>query len=362
MNDAISRIEQLLVQDPNNIDLRLDLANLLCSEDDPLGDLIKIQCALKNAPDDKQLRQKEEALLDTYFGELAWVENSDSSLDWFCGFIRSAVLSSDTPHKNIFNLLTKLLSSPTARFLIEMHLGIVEYPRDNQTSCGGTVIFNGYQPIADYISNTVLPPTLQKLFVGKIPWWCDVHRWHIHLGDWTNSWASLSRLRYLAMYGGHLNFESISLPNLQYLAGNWALSKSNIQALSNASWPFLKTLILNIGNINSISSLYPLFQNDLFPRVTHLRLHHVSHCNDLITFLARSNILPQLNQLGLLDNDLDESGVSALLQHADSFGHLKVLDVSGCTLEKNFEIKLLERLPNIKTGLYGIDPRNPDTW
>src|SRR5262245_58194484 len=108
-----------LVSRPDDIELRLVIADRLQDAGDPRGELIAVQCALAEARDPGErarLRARETELVR---GGLPGLDPAAVELEWRLGFVRAATVL-DRPCE----LVPALLAHPAARLIEELAVAV----------------------------------------------------------------------------------------------------------------------------------------------------------------------------------------------------------------------------------------------
>jgi uncharacterized protein (TIGR02996 family) len=116
---AVDEIEAAILEDPDQTDAYLVLADTLLERGDPRGELIVVQHQLLARPDDAALRQHERRLIDAALQELGGLPLR--AVEWRLGFIRRAELDvAKQPHPD--RTLRALLDHPSAQLMTELRV------------------------------------------------------------------------------------------------------------------------------------------------------------------------------------------------------------------------------------------------
>ena len=307
-------------------------ADWLQDSGDPRGELAQIQLQLAKDPKNKALKKTEKALLrqhgDTWLGKLADTRGR-LELAWHAGFITKARIADRSdedgdadeeeapkpPH--VEKVLEWLLASPSARFLRDLTIGIVELDDENN-----------YTNVAKIIGKHYLP-ALRSLYLGDFHGEETELNWS-DLGNLEPIWGAVPNLETLRLKSGSLKVGSIVLPHLKHFElVTGGMNAKTATAIANASWPSLEKLSTQIGPGDGGSSvktshLQPILDGDGLPRLTHLGITNFNETHKLIDPLASSKILPQLAELDLQMGTLGDESIARLFAVQRAFAHVKL--------------------------------------
>jgi uncharacterized protein (TIGR02996 family) len=326
------RLAEAIAADPVDPGPYLVYADWLQGKRHPRGELIALQSARQQRPDDKKLREAEEALLAKHPKlvpeRLALMTQKTrkkhppyalSEVRWENGFIASARLARFFPEPNhtIRELLVELLEHPAGRFLRELELG-VSLPEDGISSYAGAL--NELERLS--------PPTLRRLSVVAAP--IDAAEIAFtELGPLGEVMRSLPALEVLNLAGRSMVFDPVSLPKLRVLSVA-AVDTSVIPLLAFWSLPALEELRLDCGDAPIDEKLLAeILSGTAYPRLRKLELVRTAGTDALVPGLSTSAVLPKLQTLSLAHGRLSNAGAAAVLAARGTFQHLAVLDLSG---------------------------------
>ncbi len=338
--------EAAILKNPEDPKAYLVYADWLQSHDNPVGELIALQHAKKENSD--QAKAIIEENFEAWFGEAAAEahEAEDLDLTWRWGFIDSVWCghqgydsSSDAPE-----VLNRVLSSPLARFVRSVTLGLTDY-EDGEPQA---------QNLVDVLVKRA-PQALQRLEVADFEYPDDTEMSWAHPGDMKSVWKAMPGLREVVFRGGNLEVGKIDAPELKsFTIETGGLSKENVENILGAKWPKLETLKIWLGQENygfesSLDDFKPLFDAKGLGSVKHLGIMNSEFADELIPALAKSKILKQLETLDLSLGTLTTDGAKALKEHLGAFKHLQslnlkenLLDEEGIALVKTLGLNIID--------------------
>lgn len=322
-NARNEELEQLLSQDPDNVELYLVYGDWLQEQGDPLGELMARQAVLAVDPTPENQAAAEEHLRrhqDYFLGRL--IEAAKAvQLEWHMGFLRAARLGLPDGAKDEFQgaiLLDWLLALPTARFLRELWLGPFEHGSADQYAEMMQVLL------------AVERPTMRDLFIGPLD---DTPASSASdVGDLSGLAAGLPELRRLEVRAGHVTFDELELPWIEELVLEIDnLTSENLAALAGSRLPFLERLALRSpasrpGNDPQV--LERLLSGEGLPVLETLGLGLSSVTGALLELLVESPLLAQIEELDLSGADLTDANAALIAKHRKRFSHLARLDLS----------------------------------
>ena len=378
-NAALAKV---IDADPNDEGAWSVYADWLQSQNDPRGELAVVQERLRASAKDKALLAAEKKLLKDHaasiVGDLAvymtkegkpdipgvtgksalepefrGYENSPVpvAVQWRSGFFSQVTVGhpgydwSPATKKtkgeddeggegmqiDAVKLILSVLSSPAARFMTSLRIGMPNDPDDGECH---------FQPLLKKIAGHEALARLRKLYLGDISQGESENSW-VEIGDITKLYPSLKSLRSLTLNGNNrTKLGTIALPELRDLTIiTGGLDKKNLESLAAAKWPKLKKLELwlgdkNYGGNSKIKDLAPILSSKLFPKLEHLALRNCEYADDIAKALPGSTIVKQLESLDLSKGTMTEAGVAALVAGKASLSHLKRLDLSDNFLGK----------------------------
>jgi hypothetical protein len=271
--------------------------------------------------------------------------------DWRLGFLRGATIE-DPSGKAAAATFEKLARLPAARFLRDLTFAVPTY-----------------QPIIDALARDP-PRTLRTLsfrFGGGEPWSLPFMLRYLIASrqrcTFAHLYAKLPQLQSLqiSLHRGVTDLGRIDLPELRSLGiglyredtdlGRLELpklrdlsfggfTKAQLRSVAIAQWPKLMRLRLTMSSSNDeeakqdgdgdqgwLEVLAPLLDAQGTPAVRWLEFSHVPFADLLPEALARSNVLKQLVVLGISWSPMSDAGAQAILDHAEAFAHLQVLNL-----------------------------------
>jgi hypothetical protein len=170
-------------------------------------------------------------------------------------------------------------------------------------------------------------------------------------------WPRLHALTHLYIVGPSLGVDrerfslgNIDLPSLIHFARqSEALSRTELKQIANASWPKLEALTLGIGfeSATTVKDLVPIFAGENLPVLNKLAIRHCNIADALIPMLAKSRLLPQLEQLDFFQSNLTPMGAEQLLKFHKEFSHLTQIGIRETCLSKDDQQRLVAVLPGI---------------
>jgi uncharacterized protein (TIGR02996 family) len=335
-----AKLEAAIYKDPDDPDLYLVYGDWLQAQGDPRGELIALQHAAKSAPAKKLL----DAHAAHFWGKLAdcrdllepqedWRKKQieGSPTKWGTGFLQSIWIANNfdrsTMHDgklseiDVAEALGWLLDHPSARFVRELTVGIIDYEE------------NSYAGIAKVIGKRELP-TLRALYLGDFSSEDTELNWS-RAGDLSPIYKACPNLEVLTIRSGSMKLGKIALPKLTTLRViTGGLDKASLKSVCEAKWPALEHLSLQLGQDGGIKvkDLQPIFDGKAFPKLTHLGLGNAEITDAICEALATSRIAAQLESLDLSQGTMGDAGATALA--AGKFGKLASLDVSDNWLSK----------------------------
>ena len=322
---------------------------------DPRGELIALQTAgkAKAKAADKHLAQHRAALL----GALAELSPPDVTLAWANGFIAKARIAydanedgDDDTEAEVVGWLVSLLDEPSARFLRDLTVGIVQ------------TVDNSYDAVIREIGRRPRP-ALRSLFLGDFDSEQTEISWS-SVGDLTKLCGACDRLERLTLKSGSMNLGKpgqLVFPRLRELTViTGGLSKESLKAIVAAHLPSLETLQLYLGTENYGCNLKrkdvdALLASERLPRLTRLGLVNSELADELCAVLHLSPLVAQVKQLDLSLGTLSDAGVSTLTTYAKGLAHLDKLDLGRSYVSPAVAKQLQKALPN--TGVLADYPR-----
>lgn len=301
-------------------------ADWLLERGDPAGELVAVQLALEDAPDDPALRARERELLagrDAELRRLYAYAVSQEIADpvWRRGLLYAVTVGGDAYSAGNAQAYEELLRDPISRFLREL------------TVRPATVMYGEPTPddaaIVDAIAAHGAPRALRRLAFDPLGFQISWTR----LTDLSPIYRHLPRLEELVISAGDVTLGAIELPALRaFELVTGGLPRHALASVAAARWPHLERLVLYLGAPRyggdcELADLAALLAATLPSGVRTLGLCNCEFADELVPVLARSPLLPRLRHLDLSQGTLGDAGAQALLEHAAAFRHLDALDL-----------------------------------
>lgn len=318
-----SDLERAIVENPDDRDAWLVLADAHQSKGDPRGELIALQLAGEtDAGKQRAARQyfeKHREALD-YTREL-------TDVTWRRGFIHAAIVTwreGFTPVE-IRSVLEKLLRHPAGRFLHDLAIGFDEYPRE--------LVLHG---AVDAIAELAIP-SLRRLHLGYFEPYPDAGQLMssgaVVVADLALLWRALPRLQKLVMYNKFALGEVVHDKLEHFELRAKGLSGAVARSVSAAQLPAVRHLEVwygeeGLGGDASFLDIAPLLARHDLPALRYLGLKSCEFTDEICDGIAKTRLLRQLEVLDLSMGTMSDAGVDAIMQSAATFKHLKKIDVS----------------------------------
>jgi uncharacterized protein (TIGR02996 family) len=339
LDARFTELERSIVENPDDRDAWLVLADFQQSKGDPRGELIALSIA--GETDQEKRRKADEWLAahrDVLLGPLA----EHDGWTWHRGYIDSAFLSYPDESGAASRMLELLLQHPSGRFLRDLSIGF-----DGSTE---DTLENVTMVLAEH---TV--PTLRALYLGSFeyPEQCEMSWFNV--GDLSLLWRALPRLTKLTVQG-NMTLGEIAHDKLEHLElFTGGLPAESARSVSAANLPALRHLEVwygseSYGGNASIFDVAPLLARHDLPALRHLGLKNCEFTDEICDGIARSRLLRQLATLDLSMGTMSDDGADALVQHAAAFKHLKSIDVSASFLTSDGIARLQKLGPEIIDG------------
>jgi uncharacterized protein (TIGR02996 family) len=333
-------LEKQILAAPDDGDAYIVYGDWLQGQGDVRGELVALQHG-KKTKEANALIKKHGAL---FLGELATKKPEKLELEWFCGFIKKAVIgwppfSWDLEDESedgevdwgeyCKKQLTEFLKLPSTQFIQELELGPV--PGEEEMSMAS---------LAEAIDE-VKPATLRSLFLGRTGDW-DISSTSVAAPDS----KSMRGLRTLRIRGGSVTLDKIDLPELtSFVIESGQLDKANLKTIANAKWPKLEKLEIwcgdpNYGASGSAKDLQPIFDATGLKRLKHLGVMNCPFADAVVKALVKSKILAQLETLDLSMGNLSDRGVDVMVAAKGAFAHLAMLNLDDNALTDVSKAKL----------------------
>ncbi|HEU0030087.1 MAG TPA: TIGR02996 domain-containing protein [Kofleriaceae bacterium] len=333
-------LERAIEDDPDDPAAYSVLADCLQSHGDPRGELI----ALQLAGQDLEAAARLAADRARFLGPLAEHELCYDHLyhrpvppafEWRHGFIQTARMSYNAIWEEAFkgpicDVLELLLRHPSGRFLVELVLMYNGDPSEDDL-----------QSLIDCLVR-LAPPTLRRLVIGDE---VDQISWY-HVGDLGAVWAAAPRLRELEIEAGTFALGTIEAPELRRaIFKTGGLSADSGDAIAHAVVPAIEQLEIYFGDPEygatcGMQPVHVLLDRTDLPHLHHLGLEDAVFADEICAALPGSKLLRQLRSLDLSQGIMTDAGAQILLDHADAFAHLDVLNLEHNYLSAGMVTKL----------------------
>ncbi len=332
-----SELERAIVDDPEDPEPYLVLADHLQAQGDPRGELIVLQLRGETDPAaDAAAQQYLAKHVGPLLGPLAPHQkvhdgSNDDSFTWRRGYIDRAKIScpDDDNDESAAEIVELLLRHPAGRFLRHLAVGFDGAPGDG--ALDGVI-----RALAEQLA-----PSLRKLHLGDFvyPDECEISWFQV--GTLGELWRALPRLQHLIVQGGTFELGDIEherLERLEVFTGGLAVT--NARAIASLRCPQLRHLEVWYGGEDhgwdgSIQDIAPLLARVDLPQLRHLGLRNCELADEICAAIATSPLLPQLAVLDLSMGTLSDDGARMLARHRDALRHLAVLDVSKSFLSSD---------------------------
>ena len=331
-------LEQVLRQNPSDVDNLLVYADYLQEHNDPFGRLLAFAIAAgqdPGSPQGKAARREYDRVFaankQQWLGIAAdWLDRGDAlALTWQHGCVTQArvgyAYDEESPATAV--LVKALLHSPVCRFLQSLTIAATEGVQDGYVYFGDCI---------DELLGAETPPPLRSLTIGDCyPPEADLS-W-LSIGDCSGIFSVFPQLEYFRTRGSGVRFDRLRHANLKALTvESGGLESDAVVSIANARLPALESLEVWFGSAeygadSDISMLEPLLRGKGFPALKHLGLMNSEFEDEIVQALAGAPILKQLKTLDLSMGTMSDTGATVLLEHAGAFQHLEHID-----LEQNF--------------------------
>ncbi len=275
------------------------------------------------------------------------------SLTWKHGTIEelSLVPEDEDTNETFGDVLERALEHPAGRLMRRLVLGL--WPDNMDWS------FDAHLAL---LANGPVLPLLHTLDLSREAPLMDQPSWR-RVGDLRLLWKLAPRLRELRLFGGPgnegepaISFGAIVAPHLETLSfKSGGLDRSVARDIGRASLPRLSNLELwfgreEFGNSHTLKDLAGILGGAKLPALDSLGLRNSEWGFDLIEAVAKSAILPRLDELDLSDGVLGHESVPLLLTHAERFAHLKRLSLDNNFFESTSKKALKQAIPGLEFG------------
>lgn len=299
-----------ILNEPENAELYLELADCLLANGDPRGHLIQLDYAASLDPDHAKYRDRFLEHYSSYF--MGNLETPRSlKLEWSFGYIHRASLhlEHDT-NQSSYAIAKHLFTHPSARFL---HTLTVEFNQPSNYWGTHDYTDNEYRqfdfnPVVRALAESGPLESVKKLQVGRGP----LNEDDVYACDFSAVWQNLPGLHHVEIdlteksdefERKNVKLGQIIAPDLKhFVLSTSGLRAANRQSLYHANWPNLETLSL-------CANAPELFANDQdykglkkLKHLTHLELKN----NHYRCIPPGITTLSGLTTLNLSDNELHE--------------------------------------------------------
>ncbi|MCA9683448.1 MAG: molybdenum metabolism regulator, partial [Myxococcales bacterium] len=280
-----------------------------------------------------------------------------ATVEWKYGLLRSVRVASpeyDWSGTAPATVLRALVESPAARLLSAITIGLMESEYPVSLNKG-----------IDAISKAGKLEALTDLFIGDFEYPDEQEISWVAVGKVGKLFPAMPNLRSLHVRGGEIDLGTLELPKLErLLIETGGLPRESIAGIAAAKAPELAHLEVwfgrrDYGGSDDITALDALWANPNLPQLKHLGLQNAEMQDQIAAALANSKILAQVESVDMSMGTMHEPGARAILAAADSFKHLKSLN-----LEENYiSDALAERLSKaFGAKVDWSDQDEPDEW
>ncbi len=347
------RYESAITEAPDSVDGYAAYGQWLSKHDDPLGELVSVQLALRKKARDTALLAKQRDLLDrhasAWLGALASDEGFEA--EWRWGFLEVVELGVDERcAMDGVDALTSLFRLPTARFLRELTLGDFGGEEDPTED---------FSPLVQAMVKSPPPKTLRRLVIDPK----RVRLSSIEMGEMGPLLAQLQQLEELSVRAAVVGLGKIDLPELLRFKLVTRATKAVVRSIATARWPKLSNLVIGFGKTAggaTLVDLAPIFDGTTTPSLTHLGLRGLPFADEVVLKLRGSKILPRLRSLDLSRGALTRAGADMLVEMHKSLAHMEDLDLSGCALPRATVAALIKTFGDRLTVDEGSDDDHDD--
>jgi uncharacterized protein (TIGR02996 family) len=333
-------LEAAILADPDDDEACMVYADWLQTQGDPRGELAAVQQQLLRQPKSAKLKNQEAKLLEQHsahlLGKLADVLDMVQDIEWHMGFIRSATVKNVHERSDLFDeperemiaveeVLGWLLDHPSGRFLRDLTVGIVDFED------------NGYGGVAQALGKRRLP-AMRTLFLGDFIYEETELNWS-HAGNIEPLYKAVPNLQSLTVRSGSMTLGKINLPELrEFVTITGGMGDEATRSICTARWPKLERLSLQFGRryesaTTDVKEIRPLLDAKGLPNLKHLGITNAEFTDAVCAELPRSKVLPQLVELDLKMGTMGEAGARAIIDNAEKFKHLELLDVQDNYLD-----------------------------
>ena len=162
---------------------------------------------------------------------------------------------------------------------------------------------------------------------------------------------------------GNIELNRINLPNLEsFTLQTGGLTAENMESILSAYWPKLQSLEIWFGDKDygatvDIDQLEPIFEGHNLSNLKKLCLMNATFTNQVVTKLATSKILPQIEHLDLSKGCMTQAVLTTLITHKEAFINLKSFIVAENSLDQATVETLKSLFPFMVTG----EQKNPNS-
>ncbi|MCB9673989.1 MAG: WGR domain-containing protein [Alphaproteobacteria bacterium] len=337
-------------------------ADWLQAEGDARGDLVAVQLALLDKPDDAQLKKREAELLEknarAWLGEFRpegpW--EGAHEVDWHNGFWQRAKIwvDWDLEEPDFPKMLGVVLRHPSAKFLDTLELGLA----DNEGE-------NFYQEAMDSLVKHGIRKGLRTLHIGDFEYPDETEISWTEVGSFSKCWTILPDLEDLTITGGSIEIGVPTAPKLKSLKlETGGLPQEPAQQLAKASLPALERLEIwfgteDYGGSCTAADAAAIASNAKgLPKVKWLGFMNADFANEIPAAIAQTPLLKQVDDLDLSMGTMTDEGAQALLDLAPRFAHLKSLNLDENFITDAMAEKLKAALPMVEIG----SQEDPGDW
>ena len=329
LDARFTELERAIVENPDDREAYLVLSDFQQSKGDPRGELIALMLAGETDPaKEKAALKYRDAHHEALIGPLVPHQkvrdgSSDDAFTWRRGYIHKATISCpDDGDEGAADILELLVHHPSGRFLNELVIGFDGLPGDSDL-----------QSVIDILAHQMVP-SLRKLHLGEFeyPEQCEISWFTV--GNLAELWRAVPRLMHLIVQGAEFTLGDIEHDKLEHLElRTGGLPSAVARSVTAARLPALRHLEVwygseTYGGDASFLDVAPLLERHDLSALRTLALKNCEFTDEICDGISRSRLLRQLEVLDLSMGTMSDTGVDAIVAHADAFKHLKTIDVS----------------------------------
>lgn len=351
-------LEEAIFADPSSEDAWHNYAEWLKGEGDSRAELIELELAGGSS----RVKSLYDANLKEWAGEAlaANIKKYEKiedilKLEWQYGYIKSVRVGAswDAEDANPVSILGTVLKSPSAKFIQNITLGLVDMEGMEDGEAG-------FQKGILAITKSGKLKALRELFIGDF----EAEEMEISwssIGDVSKVYPVAPNLEKLTVRGGSIDMGKLNhskLKSLHLYTGG--LPAKAIKSVVNADLPQLEELEIWLGSDNygcegNLEMINPIIHGK-FPGLKKLGLMNSEFEDEIAVEIANNLEIPDnLEELDLSMGTMQETGAKAILENAEKFKKLKKLNLNENFIPDDLVKDIKEALGDI----VDIDEQEP---